>query len=176
MAYCQSSYQQGRTYLRVWDNRMEMNFPLAPFGCFTCNEMCVVDMITTIYYDRQPFRSGMCCFCIPITICGPPVIFAVKPANLLCINCSDWYGQSINSAPCNFFGLRQFICFGTPCYTKCAIPITGGLKDADAFLGKMKTAVDQYAKDNNLGANQMATFDIVTDGLMLDSKEKVTAQ
>lgn len=173
---CQSTYQQGRTYLRVWDNRMEMNFPIAPFGCFTCNELCITDMVQTVYYDRQPFRSGMCCFCCPMTCCGPPVIFVKKPM-LLCIDCSPYCGQQLMAAPCNVWGCKQHIVCGEPCYLQCAIPISGGIKDGEKFIAKMKGAVDTYANKHNLGSSQMATFDIVADNALdiMGGAQKVQA-
>ena len=177
LGYFVSSYQQGRTYLRVWDNRMEINFPLAPFGCCTANELCVTDIISTVYFDRSPFRSGMICFCIPITCCGPPVIFVKKPA-MACCDLSPYFGQTLMAAPCNVWGLRQYCIFGEPCYMQCAYPISGGLKDGEVFLGKMKGAVDSYAAKHNLGSSEMATFDIVSDnalGSIMDGKTKVAA-
>ena len=172
-----SSYQQGRTYLRIYDNRLEMNFPLAPFGCFTCNELCVTDMVQTVYFDRQPFRSGMACFCVPLTCCGPPVIFLKKPA-FLCVDLSPYCGQQLMAAPCNVWGCKQNIIFGEPCYLQCAVPISGGLKDGDKFIAKMKGAVDAYALKHNLGSSEMATFDIVSDNVLaiLDGKAKVVAE
>jgi len=160
LSCCNSSLQQGRTFLRIWDNRMEINFPFTPFGPFTCNESCVVDMVSSVYFDRSPFRSGMACFCCPVTCCGPPVIFLKKPM-LGCLDMSDYCGQQIYAAPCNFFGLRTGCCFGEPCYLSLALPITGGVKNGDAFMSKMKSAVDAYAQKHGLSSSQMATFDII---------------
>ena len=81
------------------------------------------------------------------------------------------------ASPANFFGCRVWVCCGGPCYQSCAIPISGGLKDGDVFIGKMKAAVDSYAAKHNLSSEQMATFDIVSDNAIaiLDGKAKVAA-
>ena len=40
------------------------------------DDKCVMDNITVIYFDRSPIRAGMCCYCCPLTCCGPPVIYS----------------------------------------------------------------------------------------------------
>ena len=68
--------------------------PLAPLAYLTANENCVMDMIRVQYYDRMPTRSPMCCFCIPLNCCGPPVIFSKSP-RFYCASCG--YSQQPNS-------------------------------------------------------------------------------
>jgi len=70
---CVTEHQQIRMYAHVKETNMEMNFPRAPFACFTCDEQCVDDSVTKMYFDRPVHRSGLCCVCIPATCCGPPV-------------------------------------------------------------------------------------------------------
>jgi hypothetical protein len=132
--------------------------------CCTSRDICVTDSITTWYFDRKPFRSGYCLYCIPMTCCGPPVIFSRKPM-CCCIDMSNCYGQIILTTPHSCCGLKTFCCFGTPCYVSGALPLTNGLKDADVFLSKLKGAVDAYRVNNNLPEKEMAVFTIVNDNI-----------
>ena len=70
---------KSRQYAYIWDNKLELNYPFGIFGCLTCSEKCVTDRVSTIYFDRSPIRTGMTCYVIPTTCCGPPVIFAKEP-------------------------------------------------------------------------------------------------
>ncbi len=162
---CVSKFQQGRTYLRVWDNRMELNSPLAPFGCLTSSELCIADNVHTTYFDRQPFRSGMCCWVCPVTCCGPPVVFVKKPA-FLCCDLSPYFGQQLMSAPCNYYNMRTLCCVGEPCYVDSALAIVSGIKDGDALLSKLQSTVDSYAKKHALSEPQMAIFRVVSDNVV----------
>jgi len=162
---CNSKYQQGRTYFRVWDNRFESNYPFAPFMCLTCSEVCVTDIVTTSYFDRQPHRSGMCCFCIPCTCCGPPVLFNSHPKCCF-VDCSDCCGQSIMAAPHICCGLKQYCICGKPCYFSAALPLVQGIKNGDVFLQQFKAAVDTYAMKHRLPVEQMAIFTVVNDDAM----------
>lgn len=164
LSFLNSSFQQGRTYLRVWDNRMEKNFPVAPFGCFTTSELCVVDQVQTTYYDRPPFRSGMCCWICPVTCCGPPVIFVKKPM-CFCCDLSPYFGQQLMSAPCNYYNLKTCCCCGEPCYVDSALPISMGLKDGDALMAKFQASVDSYRIKHALPEKEMAIFRVVTDNV-----------
>lgn len=162
---CNSKFQQGRTYFRVWDNRVEMNFPFAPFMSCTFSELCVTDIVTTYYFDRRPFRSGMCCFCIPCTCCGPPVIFNQVP-KCCGIDLSSCFGQQIMAAPHNCCGLKTYLCCGKPCYYSFALPLTAGIKNGGEFLVQFRNAVDAYAQKHRLSKDQMAIFEQVNDDVM----------
>merc|ERR1719498_1886886 len=70
--------QKARTFARVYENKIEVNYPIAPFCCLT-SELCIHDNIFTGYFDKPPARAGLCCGCCPFTCCGPPVIFAHRP-------------------------------------------------------------------------------------------------
>ena len=50
--------QKARTYARVYENKLEVNYPLAPFCCLT-SELCINDRIKVWYYDKTPSRVGL---------------------------------------------------------------------------------------------------------------------
>lgn len=163
LGFCVADAQRERQYAHVYENRMEANHPIAPFCCLT-KEICIIDQIWVSYFDRPPVRAGMCCFCIPATCCGPPVLFAQSPK---CgpIDLAPCFGQQIKAAPCNCFGLKAFLVCGNPCYVKSSVGLFGGLKNASAFLGASKAAVDAYAQKHNMPASQMAVFESVSDNI-----------
>jgi len=154
-----------RTYVRAYENRLEVNWPVFP--CLCCSkERCVVDRVYVAYFDKQPSRSGMCCFCIPCTCCGPPVIFTKVPKCCGCIDCRPCFGESINASPSNYFGLRSYICCGPPCYEGCSVPIVTALDEGSKeFLGKYKGALLAYVDslDGSISNDQVAVFAKVTD-------------
>lgn len=109
----------GRT---VYDNRLEYNFPFALCCICTPDGRCVADRVTVVYFDKQPISAGLCCFCIPMTCCGPPVIYSKEER--FCYNmisCEKCKGVPIYAAPCNFFGLKQYVCCGEPCCKSCPV-------------------------------------------------------
>lgn len=163
LGFCVADAQRERQYAHVYENRMEANHPIAPFCCLT-KEICIIDQIWVSYFDRPPVRAGMCCFCIPATCCGPPVLFAQSPK---CgpIDLAPCFGQEIKAAPCNCWGLKAFLVCGNPCYVKSSVGLFGGLKNASAFLGASKAAVDAYAQKHNMPTNQMAIFESVSDNI-----------
>lgn len=134
-----------RTYFHVFANKAETNVPLYPCGpCST--ENCLIDRVQTWYFDKPPHRTGMCCFCIPGTCCGPPVMFSVTPYLCPCGICplSEYCGDSIWHSPCDMFGCQKCICCGGPCYQWCALPIMLGVKNPDAFLAKYKKVLELF--------------------------------
>ena len=166
-----SSYQQGRTYMRVWDNRMEYNFPLAPFACCTNSELCVIDQIVTTYFDRPPFRSGMLCWIIPCDCYGPPVIFIEKPT-CLCLDLSPYFGQLLMQSSANCFNCKIWLCCGGPCYKHCAVPMSCGIKNGEFLINRYKQAVDSYRIKHNISKREVAVFHI----LGTNSTEKTTTE
>lgn len=100
----------------VYDNRLEYNFPIALCGVMTPDSKCVMDRVTVIYFDKQPVSAGLCCYCIPMTCCGPPVIYSMEE-KFCCnmISCEPFKGVPVYAAPCDFFGVKQKICCGEPC-------------------------------------------------------------
>jgi len=162
LSFLNSPYEQARTYFRVWDNRIEMNTPIAPFCCLTATSNCVTDSVTTYYYDGFPFRSSMACYCIPLTCLGPPVVYVQKPS-LLCglIDLTPCCGESLKAAPHNCLGLKTYICCGGPCYEQYGLPITSGLKDGKKLMLDFKKAVNRYVKKHNLDPAEMAIFEVV---------------
>ena len=149
--------QKARTFLRAYDNRLEMNTVKAPCVCFFDDEMYMKDAPTMMFFDKPPFRSGLCepCFCIPCTCCGPPVLFAHKPA---CgpISLVPCYGEQIKKAPANLFGLKTYIIFGNPCYVSTAVPFMSGLKNADKFLADMANVTTAYQDKMGIPKDQGA--------------------
>ena len=147
------------------------NFPVAPCLCCT-NELCINDRVTTSYVDKPPFRSGMCCFCIPCTCCGPPVIFSKTP-KCLCFDLTPCFGQMIMAAPANFFGLKKCCCCCSPCYTTCAYPLVNGVAEANVFMANMKSAADAYhLKHPEIDATQRAIFEEITDNISIIGTNK----
>ena len=124
--------QKKRTFLFAYDNKAMHNKVRAPLCCLSIDERCLSDMVTVFFYDKPPFTTGNYC-CIPLFCCGPPVMYSYNPKCCCC----DWtpcYGSQILAAPCNWYGLKMCICCGNPCYTCCAVPLVGSLKNAGELL------------------------------------------
>jgi hypothetical protein len=166
---CNSRHQQARTYFQVWDNRIEFNKPCSCYLCCTTSEKCVGDKVTVRYFDRLPARSGTCCF-IPITCCGPPVIFASVP-RICCVDLSDCCGQQIMAAPCNLYGCRPLCFCGPRLYRICSCPLVSGARDTGKFVHQWKGALDTYAAKHDLPSSQVAVFDGVVDALFVDTDD-----
>jgi hypothetical protein len=163
-----SDAQRERTYWTVYGNRAELNKPLAPFLCMT-QDICILDMITVMYFDKPVHRSGPApppCCCIPCTCCGPPVIFSHKP-KCCCIDLMPCFGNVIKFAPSNCFGCKQYLICGNPCYVDSSLPIYGGLKNADVFLSKYKAAVAAWRAKApaSVKPGEMVVFDSVEDNI-----------
>lgn len=167
---CISADQKSRTYARIYENKLEYNYPIAPFCCLT-SELCLHDNIMVHYFDKPPSRSGLFCGVIPCTICGPPVLFTHKP-KCLCLDLSEYYGEHVKAAPCNCFGLKSYLCCGNPCYVDVSYPILNGLKNSSVFASAMKQAVDSYRVKHGLPTNQMAIFQDVNDNVFDFGKAK----
>jgi hypothetical protein len=58
--FCISADQKQRTYARIYENKLEYNYPFAPFCCLT-SELCLHDNIMVHYFDKPPSRSGLVC-------------------------------------------------------------------------------------------------------------------
>jgi hypothetical protein len=155
--------QKVRTYARVYENKLEVNYPIAPFCCLT-TELCIGDRIQTFYFDKPPSRSGLCCGVVPMTCLGPPVIFSSKP-KCFSFDLTWLFGEKIRSSPCNCFGLKAYLCCGNPCYVRASAPLLTGLKDSDVFLSAFKQAVDAYRYKHGLSGDEMAVFQDVNDNL-----------
>lgn len=150
----------------VYDNRMEANFPIGACGPCTCNDQCVVDQVSTTFFDRVPFRSGVACMCIPMTCCGPPVLFSKEPkccAGL--VSTAKCYGVPILASPCNLWGCKEWICIGKPCYLRYAYDVTGPLskEGAESFVTILSAAMDQWraGPGSDIGGSQMAKFEML---------------
>jgi len=164
--------EQLRTYAVVYDSKLEINSPCAPCCCCS-TEQCIVDRVQTMFMDKPPFRSGMCCVCIPCTCCGPPVVFSKTPK--CCTMDLTWaYGQQVWAAPANIYGLKTMICCCAPCYTYCAYPIVSGLNDSKTFMQNMKAAADAYyLKHPEIPEAERALFEAISDDI-IDSKMKMS--
>ena len=162
LACLASDDHRKRLYAKAFDNRLEYNLPCAPFYCIT-TEICLVDQIYVSYFDKQPTRVGMCCFCIPATCCGPPVLFIQQPYICCCINVSAYCGETLTAAPCNCYGLKKYLCCGAPCYTCCSAPLIPGIKDGKKFLAAYKSAAVAFAQKTGLPQGEMAIFETVAD-------------
>jgi len=156
--------QKKRTFVHAYNNKIMTNFPLSPCCCLLDDEKCMVDMPFVSFYDKPPARVGMCCYCIPLTCCGPPVIFSFKP-KCCCMDMDECCGTQIKAAPCNCFGLKCCLCFGNPCYVNCSIPIATGIKNADQFLVGMKGAINAYGEKHGIPMEERAIFENVSDNI-----------
>jgi len=181
LACFNSSVAQRRMYARVYDGYYEENIPAALCYCLTCSEVCVVDRIGKAFFDRKPTRTGMVCYCIPVTCCGPPVIYVRNPHCCGCIPIQSCAGEYITRAPANCHNAQWFICCGWRCYTcweyfdnplsLCAclycVPCLGlgnnlpGIKigSGDAFAADYQAAVQKYKERNpEIAKNESAVF------------------
>lgn len=154
----------------MYENKIEINKPHAPFLCLS-TEICLADNVSTYYFDRAPTRSGIAYYCIPVTCCGPPVIYVENP-KCFCMDLAPYQGQKIMASPCNLFGAKTYICCGNPCYMAYGMPLLNGIKNGEKFASAMKFAVDSYGKRNNLPAEQMAIFERVEDNMFDFGKAK----
>ena len=120
--WCCYSKVKPRTYVKVLENALEVNFAYMP----TCPlECCIKDYVVKTYFDRMntdPFRATCCtpyhtCFCIEC--CGQVTAFSPHPvcSNTLCL-----------------------FCF--PCFFK-YIP---GLTDAASLAAYIKAAKDDFIR------------------------------
>ena len=168
-----SIFAQERQYLRVWDNRWEVNTPCAPYCCFTKSDRSIRDNVTVRYYDGAPTYN-----CNPLcTLCGPPVIYTFRPY-FLCFNFKCCVGETIHYAPTNCYECRLCIFYGAPCYICCmnplcrviglgfgGFPIARGIKNGNLFLTQWRDAIEKYRNRHELKYSKMATFDTV-DGCL----------
>jgi hypothetical protein len=163
LGFCVADAQRERQYAHVYENRMEANHPIAPFCCLT-KEICIIDQIWVSYFDRPPVRAGMCCFCIPATCCGPPVLFVQSPK---CgpIDLAPCFGQQIKAAPCNCFGLKAFLVCGNPCYVKSSVGLFGGLKVGGSVL---------HAGELRNGGRSKSNTECATDIVCATATHKVS--
>jgi len=162
---CVSEAQKKRTFVRAYDNRLEMNLPIAPCLCFCDDEKYMVDQTYLYFYDKPPFRTGMCCYVVPVMCFGPPVLFSYKP-KCCCFDLSSCYGEQIMTAPCNFGNLKTYLCCGNPCYVSCSRPVISGMKDADGFLASLKAALNPWADNLGIPKYEQVIFASVSDNVM----------
>ena len=158
---CVADQIRARTYARVYENRLETNYPFSPWCCFT-PEYCLVDRVMVYYFDKGPSQtycgilgSRLDC-CAPIL--GPPVVFTHVPR--MCCNTIDLrpcFGETLNAAPCQCCGLRVFCCIGRPCYEYCSCPIAGPIKNGRDFLEKYRGALDDYTQIRPVQRHTMFT-------------------
>eukprot|EP00656_Telonema_subtile_P037806 TRINITY_DN4218_c0_g1_i1.p1 TRINITY_DN4218_c0_g1~~TRINITY_DN4218_c0_g1_i1.p1 ORF type:complete len:256 (-),score=64.00 TRINITY_DN4218_c0_g1_i1:247-1014(-) len=173
---CVPDMVRERQYAWVSNNRFESNTPYVLCGPCTCSELCLTDNVTTIYYDQQPFRSGLSCGCCPpMTCCGPPVIFVGNAKCCFCIDTTDLCGWTLKAAPCSVCNLKCCLCCGGPCYESCSFPLMRGLKDPHKFMDSFQLAVKEYQDKAQLPVDQRATFQIVYEGIVNDNNQTVMA-
>jgi hypothetical protein len=172
---CAITMQQQRTYARVYESKYEINTAIAPMGMCTVNENCIVDWLTISYFDRQPTRSAMCCFCIPLNCCGNPKIYSKTPYCCCCIDISAWYGKTISYAPCACCELRICLCCGKPCYEYCGLPFLGGMLNPEKFLQSWANAMKAYEAKHPDLQGQLATFSANKEVLM-GTSEQITGR
>ena len=170
--------QKARQYAYIWDNKLEINLPLGIFGCLTCSEKCVVDRVYTTYFDRSPIRTGMYCFVIPATCCGPPVIYSKEPK--MCfdlVSLSPCCGTPIKAAPCDCFGLKTALCCGPPCYENYGMPIVPQLtpQSAKTFISHFQRAVGDYGRKHPELHGELAKFENVSGDWLLAQTNAATA-
>lgn len=160
---CVPDEQRKRTYVRVFENRVEANIPRNPWCC--PDERCVVDSTRILFFDKAPNRIGMYCNLIPCVCCGPPVIYSKVP-KMCCglIDLRPCYGESIMHAGCDCFHLRCCLCCGPFCFQSWACPLFGSIKNGPEFLAKWKGALAAYQEKHSIDETQRAIFYHVEDG------------
>eukprot|EP00658_Telonema_sp_P-2_P008893 TRINITY_DN13369_c0_g1_i4.p1 TRINITY_DN13369_c0_g1~~TRINITY_DN13369_c0_g1_i4.p1 ORF type:complete len:250 (+),score=36.97 TRINITY_DN13369_c0_g1_i4:196-945(+) len=168
---CFTDIVKARQYAFVGDNRLEVNYPIGTCGCCTYSDLCVVDNVRVFYFDKTPHRSAACCYCIPCTCWGPPIVFAEKPScfPFCCIDLTCCYGETLETRPHNCCDWKLFCCCGPPCYSSCCygaptagggcVPLLSGLKNGTNFLAVYKMAYNNYKAKHQIPANQGAIFE-----------------
>jgi hypothetical protein len=117
-----------------------------------------------IYYDKFPFRNAYCLGFIPLTFCGPPVIFVSRP---ICFSYDlTWlFGAQLRYAPCSCF---QIIGSGAPCYSICSLPLSSGHPfPLVPFMPQLKNAVQKYQTLHRIKQSECAIFEDVPDSVLL---------
>eukprot|EP00657_Telonema_sp_P-1_P012908 TRINITY_DN97_c0_g1_i1.p1 TRINITY_DN97_c0_g1~~TRINITY_DN97_c0_g1_i1.p1 ORF type:complete len:244 (-),score=51.60 TRINITY_DN97_c0_g1_i1:125-856(-) len=155
---CVRDIVRKRMYAFVGENRLEMNIPIGTCGCLTSSDYCVFDRIFVYYFDKQPHRSATCTCCsfptcIPLTCCGPPVIYGKRGCECCC-------GESLLAAQHNCCGCKRCLCCGSPCYEDCGFPLLTGLKNTQQFLAVYKMAFNNYRAKHALDESTTAIFEI----------------
>merc|ERR1719329_726359 len=105
----------------------------------------------------------MCCFVVPMTCCGPPVIYASKPMCCCCIDVTSCFGESIGYAPCNCYGMKKYLCCGGPCYMFWGSTMFCGISNGKKFLAQWGGALTAYWTKTGLDASERAIFEEVKD-------------
>jgi len=152
-----------RTYIRAYENRLETNWPYFPCCCCT-KERCMGDNTRVFFYDKEPNRAGMCCWCIPCICCGPPVVFNHIPRCCCAtVDCRPCCGETIRYSPSNCGNLRCCLFCGTPCYVYCSLPLFWPVEAGEVFMSKWKGALESYRETHDMHKNQRARFKRVAD-------------
>jgi len=91
-------------------------------------------------------------------------MFSYNP-KFCCIDCKDNCGSMVKVAPANFYGCKQYVCCGQPCYTSCSIPLLVGVKNADAFISAAKVQVEAFKAKHGMPDSEMCIFECVSDNM-----------
>jgi len=161
---CVSDEMVKRTYARVYENRVEINYAytyLALCCCCACStKSCVRDQVVTWFFDMPPTSAWSAPFpfcCLQCTCCGPPAVAAYTP-KCCCFKCG---GQTLFAGPCAikcFFGLCGDSCF------PCSAPFLNPVIQGENFLSAWKAAYESYADHRGIPRSERARFYTATDG------------
>ena len=159
---CVGDQQRARTYVRLYENRLETNYPSAPWCCFT-PEYCIIDRVMTYYFDKGPSQTycgrataSLDCFA---PCCGPPVVFLKVPrCCCACIDLRPCCGETLYAAPCTCCNLRVYCCCGKPCYEDWACPIARPLQDGTEFIQQYQGAIEEYEKSRTAYLQRRVVF------------------
>ncbi|CAB9505667.1 expressed unknown protein [Seminavis robusta] len=162
--FCVNDKLRKRTYVRVYENRVESNIPFNPWCCLS-DERCIVDAPRILFFDKAPNRVGMYCSLIPCVCCGPPVIYNKVPkACCGLVDMRPCYGEQIVHSQCDCFQLRSCLCCGPFCYQCFACPLFFvPIKNGENFLANWKGALNEFQDRHDIDETQRATFVHVED-------------
>lgn len=161
---CVSPEMEKRTYARIYENRLEINYAwtyLAACCCMQCsNKSCVSDNVAIYYFDMPPTSAWSAPFpfcCVPCTCFGRPAVAIYTPK---CCCCSCENNQTLIAGPCS---IKCCICCGDSCFP-CSSPILNPVKNGDQFMSALKAAYESYAAKRNISLSEQAKFYHAEDG------------
>lgn len=111
-----------RSYVMVTENKLETNYPIL-CSPFCPVDACIVDVISSKYFDKTPKNWEAASSCTPFHFC-------------YCVECSGQVAVASPFPGCETCPARVLF----PCF-QCYVP---GLQNAPEFCAHMKTALEGF--------------------------------
>lgn len=132
-----------RGYVRVYENRVESNYPFT-----TCCGLSINDNVRVTYFDKFPSSFKHESMCTPHHFC-------------MCIACS---GEVMATAPCDAVN---------NCCCPCCRQYYGGLADADAFVKAISSSKTVFKDGNRMMAGAFMLNHQIANCIQIQPKQQV---